>query len=316
MKRRLLLVFVFGALLASGLARADEGGLPFWLSGQFASFAAVPEAPGFYLPVMGYYFQGVIDLSKTLKRGEIVAAGLRSKAPSVFITPTFVPDAKFLYGRPSFSMSWGGGYNWASAQITGPMGNPISVSDSLWGITDLYPLVSLAWGGDLNNAMIYGTGDIPVGSYDSKRLANLGIGHGAADAGGGYTLLSKKIGTQVSAVVGFTFNLTNPSTNYQNGVDFHLDWAVSQFLSKSFHLGAVGYFYDQVTGDSGSGDKIGAFESKVASVGGEAGYFFSVAGNQWYANLRGYWEFWSKNRLPGFSIFATLNIPITEFGKK
>ncbi len=316
MRQRLLPFVVFATLLAPARARADEGGIPFWFSGQYASFAAVPEKPGLYLPVMAYYFQGSTDLSKTLQRGEIVAAGLRSKAPLVFISPTFVPDAKFLGGRPSFSMGWGGGYNWASAEITGPMGNQISTSDSLWGITDLYPLASLAWGGELNNAMIYGTGDIPVGAYDSKRLANIGIGHGAADLGAGYTLLSKKIGTEVSAVAGFTFNLTNPSTNYKNGVDFHLDWAVSQFLSKSFHLGAVGYFYDQVTGDSGSGDHLGSFESKVASVGGEAGYFFSVAGNQWYANVRGYYEFWSENRLPGFAIFAVLNIPITTFGKK
>jgi len=84
---------------------------------------------------------------------------------------------------------------------------------------------------------------IPVGAYDSKRLANIGIGHGAADLCGGYTLLSKKIGTEVSAVAGFTFNVTNPTTHYKNGVDLHLDWAVSQFLSKTFHLGAVGYFY-------------------------------------------------------------------------
>jgi hypothetical protein len=55
----------------------------------------------------------------------------------------------------------------------------------------------------------------------------------------------------------------NPSTNYQNGVDFHLDWGVSQFLSKQFLVGLVGYVYDQVSGDSGSGDKVGPFESPV-----------------------------------------------------
>jgi hypothetical protein len=32
--------------------------------------------------------------------------------------------------------------------------------------------------------MVYGTGDIPVGDYDPRRLANLGIGHGAIDFGG------------------------------------------------------------------------------------------------------------------------------------
>jgi hypothetical protein len=35
--------------------------------------------------------------------------------------------------------------------------------------------------------MTYVFGDVPVGAYDSTRLANIGVGHGAIDAGGGYT---------------------------------------------------------------------------------------------------------------------------------
>lgn len=305
-----------GAVLLSSLgfggrALADQGGIPFWFSGQYASFAAVPEAPGLYLPTMFYYFQGSADISRTLQRGALIAAGLDSRAPLIFISPTYVPPLTVLGGHPAFSMGFGGGYNWASAEITGPMGNQISHSDSVWGITDLYPTIAVAWGGNLNNGMGYVTGDIPVGTYSSTRLANIGIGHGAFDFGGGYTFLSKKVGTEVSAVAGFTFNFTNPDTNYQNGVDFHLDWAVSQFLNKSFHIGVVGYVYDQISGDSGSGDRLGAFESRAAALGGEVGYFFSLAGHQWYANVRGYSDFWSVNRVPGFSIFAVVNIPIT-----
>ena len=35
--------------------------------------------------------------------------------------------------------------------------------------------------------MTYVTGDVPVGDYNSASLANIGIGHGAVDSGGGYT---------------------------------------------------------------------------------------------------------------------------------
>jgi hypothetical protein len=42
----------------------------------------------------------------------------------------------------------------------------------------------------------------------------------------------------------FGYNLTNTATNYQNGVDFHVDWAASQFLSKQIFSGVNGYFYD------------------------------------------------------------------------
>ena len=78
--------------------------------------------------------------------------------------------------------------------------------------------------------MVYITGDIPVGAYDSKRLANLGIGHGAIDGGAGYTYFNPATGQEFSAVLGFTYNCENPSTQYQNGVDMHPDMGASKFL--------------------------------------------------------------------------------------
>jgi hypothetical protein len=55
-------------------------------------------------------------------------------------------------------------------------------------------------------------------------------------------LNSAEAGQEFSAVSGFTYNFTNPTTNYQSGVDWHLDWGASQFLSKQVSVGAVGYF--------------------------------------------------------------------------
>ena len=42
-------------LLAPRPAAADEGGVSFWLPGQFSSFAAVPGDPGWSLPVVYYH---------------------------------------------------------------------------------------------------------------------------------------------------------------------------------------------------------------------------------------------------------------------
>jgi hypothetical protein len=188
-------------------------------------------------------------------------------------------------------------------------------SDSLTAGTDLFPVASLAWTGGNDNWMTYVTGDIPTGAYQKSRLANLGIGHGAFDAGGGYTYLNDKTGLEFSGVLGFTYNLENTSTNYKNGIDSHLDWAVSQFLSANWELGVVGYVYYQLSGDSGSGDRVGAFKSRVASVGPEVGYVFTFGGQPAYFNLRGYWEFWAQNRVQGYALFATLSIPLGSAGK-
>jgi hypothetical protein len=83
----------------------------------------------------------------------------------------------------------------------------------------------------------------------------------------GYTYFDQKTGHEFSAVTGLTYNFINPSTNYQNGVDWHLDWAASQFLSQQFSVGIVGYVYKEIGCDSGSGDRLGCFQSQVVGIG-------------------------------------------------
>lgn len=128
-------------------------------------------------------------------------------------------------------------------------------------------MFALRWNAGVHNYMAYVTGDIPVGAYNPTRLANIGIGHGAIDAGGGYTYFNPQTGHEFSAVLGMTYNFKNPDTQYQSGVDLHLDWAASQFLSKQTFVGVVGYVYKQVGCDSGSGDRVGCFQSQVAAAG-------------------------------------------------
>jgi hypothetical protein len=48
-------------------------------------------------------------------------------------------------------------------------------------------------------------------AYDSQRLSNFGIGHGAVDAGGGFTYFDPQTGHEFSAVLGFTYVLRNQS---------------------------------------------------------------------------------------------------------
>jgi hypothetical protein len=172
----------------------------------------------------------------------------------------------------------------------------------------MLPQVYMKWNEGVNNFMIYGWGDIPVGAYQSTRLANLGLGHGAADAGAGYTYLDTTIGHEFSAVAGLTYNLENTSTNYQNGVDFHLDWAASQFLSKQFLVGVVGYLYQEVGCDSGSGDRVGCFQSRVVGLGPQIGYLFPIGDLQGYLNLKAYGEFANQDRPDGWNIWLTFSI--------
>jgi hypothetical protein len=152
------------------------------------------------------------------------------------------------------------------------------------------------------------TGDAPVGDYDPMRLANLGIGHGAIDAGGGYTYLNPATGNEFSGVAGFTYNFKNPDTQYRSGVDFHFDWGASHFLSKQVFVGLVGYAYQQLTDDSGQNPVLGGFRSRVLGVGPQIGYIFLIGDMQGFLGLKGYGEFDAANRPSGWNTWLTFAI--------
>jgi hypothetical protein len=311
--------------LTPGASLADEGGVSFWLPGLFGSLAAVPGQPGWSLG--SFLYNTSVRAGSDVATAREITIGrfdprvnlgaslsLSNDTGLLWVNPTYVLETPVLGGQ--FSAGIGGFVGAGHTSVSGTVTTAVppfdfirsdSISDSVTGGGDLYPLVGLKWHQGVHNFMIYGTGDIPVGTYSSTSLANLGIGHGAADAGAGYTYLDQA-GHEVSAVAGFTYNLTNTHTNYQNGIDFHLDWGASQYLSKQVFIGAVGYIYDQVTADSGSGDRVGAFESRVIGVGPQVGYLFPVGDLQGYLNFKAYGEFDPQHRASGVNVWLTFGI--------
>jgi hypothetical protein len=307
-----ILLLAGAAAFSSGCAVADEGGVSFWLPGTYGSLSAVPAAPGWSLSTFNYCDAVSAGKGADFVRGGGLEAGVSSRVDLQFVIPSYVFATPVLGGQASLSMEALIGPNTTSAfgAVTGPDGNSISASrsDSVFGVGDLYPSGSLRWNWGVNNVITYLSGDIPVGLYNSQNLANLGIGHGAVDAGVGYTYFDAQKGHEFSAVIGETYNLINPATQYRNGIDAHLDWGASQFLSASLQVGAVGYVYDQLTGDSGSGAKLGPFESRVIGIGPQVGYLFPVAGLQGYVNLKAYGEFDALHRPSGWNAWLTLSI--------
>jgi hypothetical protein len=308
-----LVVFVIGvAAFSTQRAMADEGGVSYWLPGTYGSLAAVPAVPGWSFSTFNYYDSVSASKDAEFVRGGGIESGLNARIDFQYLYPAFVFATPVLGGQASLGMGALVGPNTTSALGTaiGPDGSlpSASRSDSVFGVGDLYPTGSLRWNWGVNNVMTYLTGDIPVGLYNSQQLATLGIGHGAIDAGAGYTYFDQQTGHEFSVVIGATYNLINPSTQYQNGIDGHLDWGASQFLSASLQVGAVGYVYDQLTGDHGSGAKLGPFESRVIGIGPQIGYLFPIAGMQGYVNLKAYGEFDARHRPSGWNAWLTLSI--------
>ena len=308
------------------VAHADESGTSFWLPGQFGSLAAAPGTPGWGIASV-YYHTSVnagadVAAAREVQIGRFnpalnvnLNASLHATADLAIVIPSYVFATPVMGGQLAVQM--GTIVGTTSANINGTLTAALpplsasrtdSINDTVVGFGDLYPLASLKWNMGVNNFMTYITGDIPVGNYSSTSIANLGLGHGAVDAGGGYTYFNPATGHEFSAVAGFTYNFLNPVTNVQSGVDFHLDWGASQFLSKQFFVGLVGYAYDQISPDTGSGNKVGAFESRVFSVGPQLGYIFPIAGKQGFLGLKSYFEFDARNRPEGWNAWVTFAI--------
>ena len=253
--------FLGTVVFSPRLALADEGGVSFWLPGQFGSLAAVPGQPGWSFADVYYHTSvsagGDVAAAREFTLGAFARtanvslnANLTSRVDIDLVAASYVFAPPVLGGQLAIGMSGIAGHNSTSIDgtLTASIGGSTatrtgSISDERDGFGDLYPLASLRWNSGVNNFMLYLTGDIPVGTYNPSNLANFGIGHGAIDGGAGYTYFNPQTGHEFSVVTGFTGNFVNTSTNYQNGIDWHLDWGASQFLTQQWQIGAVGYVY-------------------------------------------------------------------------
>ncbi|MBY0381105.1 MAG: transporter [Xanthobacteraceae bacterium] len=293
-------------------AKADEGGISFWLPGINGSLASAPAVPGWSWVTLYYHTSVGAGGSKDFTRGAVVVAGLKGQGDLALYGPTYTFATPFLGAQAAVSLLGVAGRNQASidATLTGPLGNTISGSrtDALTSVGDVIPQFTLKWNQGVNNFMWYGSGDAPVGDYQKRRLANLGIGHGAIDSGFGYTYFNPQTGNEFSATLGATYNFKNTATQYQNGIDLHLDLGASHFITKQWMVGLVGYYFQQLTGDSGSGALLGSFKSRVAGAGPQIGVLFPVSGMKGYINLKGYKEFASENRPEGWNVWLTFQL--------
>jgi hypothetical protein len=321
----LIYLIALATMLDQGPSSADEGGASFWSPGTFASLAAVPGEPGwsfaatyFHSTLMGGSNQATADTLPRFPRTTLTLqldADIKTNVDLAILTPAYTFATPVWGGRLDFKLFVPVGF--ARTQIdglvTGALG-PIgfatqnSIGDTLASFGDPAPQLSLKWNQGPNNFMVYSRGGIPVGDYDPDRIVNLGDGHASWDNGFGYTYFNATTGFEFSAVSGLTYNFTNPQTDYQNGIDWHVDLEASRFLTKQFYVGAVGYTFNQLTGDTGSGATLGPYISRISAAGPEVGYLFPIGEMQGSLSLRGYWEFAAQNRSSGWNTWLAFSI--------
>jgi hypothetical protein len=303
------------ALMLAEQAQASEGGASIYLLGSGGPGAAIlPPIQGVFFENTLYDYSGSAEAGRNFQVGGNVVAGLQASIPADFLEAEWVPTTHFLEGTLAVggALPIGGPSVDVDAILSGPLGRPITVArhDSAVVVGD--PLLTGALGWQASNLHLeFGAlVNVPVGNYRDGALANLAFHRWAGDTSFAATWRDAKSGWDATAKAGFTFNGTNNSTQYTTGTEFHLEGSVEKILSKHWEIGLQAYLFQQVSGDSGSGDRVGSFEGHVIGVGGQAAYSFMFGKAPITLRLHGMSEFDATNRLQGRSIWLDFVMPL------
>jgi hypothetical protein len=303
-----------GAIVA-GPAQAAENGVGFYLLGGRGPMAGYIPPPGVYIQNDVFFYSGSGGGGKSFPTGGEIAANLDATIWADFLTVNWVLPQEIFGGNLAIGVIVPAGRPDVTADIlVSPAAfSPIErqVTDSAFIFGDPVATMSLGWHSGNWHWNVTGLLNIPVGDYREGEIATLAFHRWAGDISGAVTWLDPGSGWELSAAAGFTFNGTNDVTDYTTGTEFHVEWAVTKALTKQFSLGLVGYYYDQLTADSGAGARLGAFEGQVTALGGTIAYNFELGQTPVSARLKVYREFDAVNRLEGTAGYVTVAFPLS-----
>jgi hypothetical protein len=118
--------------------------------------------------------------------------------------------------------------------------------DDRTGIGDLYVSpIQLNWHWADHHLTFSQGVYLPTGSYDRKRVINLGRNYWSFDSTLTYTWLSQTRGHEVTFNAGYLLNTRNTASDYRSGNEFHVDFLLAQHFTSHFALGLPGYWYKQ-----------------------------------------------------------------------
>lgn len=291
-----------------------EGGTGFYLLGSKGPSAAVTPPPGVYFQNDLYFFSGDVGAGRELPTGGRVAVGVDGDAVIELPTLIWVLPEEIAGGHLGLTASLPIGWKKTSADLTlaGPLGGSASasISDDVFTIGD--PVVGgfLGWQHENFHWQVGTMINVPIGNYQEGEISNIAFHHWGADVFAAATWLDPSTGIDLSGVVGVTFNAENPATDYRSGNEFHFEWAAVKHFNQQFDAGLVGYYYDQLSGDSGEGAS-GPFKGRAASIGATIGWNFKVGETPVSARLKYFHEFSVKNRAEGDAVFLTISMPLS-----
>lgn len=302
--------------LAPHAAQAAENGTGFYLLGGRGPMAGYLPPPGFYFESDTYSYDAKLDARKSLPAGGRVIANVRSQARADFLNGTWVTPWQAFGGNLAVGAVLPVGRVAVSAgvELDSPRTSTIigrSLRDKATIVGDPVLSATLGWHSGKFHWSTTALVNVPVGDYRNGQLANLAFHRWASDLSGALTWFDPETGIDLSTAVGVTFNGTNHATDYKTGTEFHVEWAVSKAITSALSAGIIGYHYQQVTGDSGSGAQLGAYKGRTTALGGAIAYNFEIGKTPISARIKVLREFSVENRARGTVGLLTVSLPLT-----
>lgn len=289
-------------------AQATEHGMGMYLMGSKGPMAGMVPGPGLYLQNDVYYYRARAGSDSPLPMGGKIGVGIKARALINVPTVIWSTKSQFLGGQPAFTLSQPMGYQRVEADVVvGPRSD--SFQGSVTTLGDPIAGAMLGWNsGNLHwnsSAMV----NIPIGHYRADSMANIAFNHWAVDLSMAATWFNPSTGWDISSAAGVTFNGRNPTTKYKSGREMHVEAAVSKYVIPDFSVGLMGYHYQQISADKGTGATLGSFKGRVSALGPTASYTFALQQKPISLRLKLLREFAAKNRLKGTAGYLTLSMP-------
>ena len=308
--RSVLAVAMVTALVAAPqIAIAGEGGTSHILPGANATLVDVlPTAPGWFVKPMYLNYTG--SASAQIPTAAGIASNLDATANTFVLGGGYTFEQTVL-GGAHYSFSAFLPYSWlnVSANVQASVGT-LRRQSNVSGFGDLTVVpVMLAWkNGDWQIDVLLPI-FAPTGNYQEGRLGNPGLNYWTFDPMFGVAYSNKQSGFNAMLHAGYAMNTENPDTNYQSGSLLHFDGAIEQILpvgSGFMTLGAEGFYFQQLTCDSGSGAVLGCFKGRTAGLGPLLGYIQPLGKQALSVELKWLPELDTKNRLNGDYIWLKM----------
>ena len=247
--------------LGANDTQASEGAASNYFPGAYGDFfVAVAPDPGPVFVDLNLFYSA--DVSTAVLQGTINAS-LDTHAYYILLQGLYVWDAPDLNGRFAIGGYLPLGYVSLDASI-----GPLSVSGEEFNLGDVGILpASLYWNSGNFHVNLYELIIVPTGQYSTGNVVNIGRNYWSFDTVMALTWFNPQSGTELSVVPGIMFNTRNDATDYKTGTEFHVDFMANQFLSQTVAIGLHGYYYNQFSGDSGTGALLGAFQGESFGLG-------------------------------------------------